>query len=298
VQGATAQEMTTKAQQMELLANYYLNKGINKYQDDQDNEGSLALLAKTKRIFETSGAPYPNDTLTYYVEALVANTAENFDLALESSEKYLAKGGKSKDAYLIQYQIWQAKKDKEKSLEVLRRAMKAFPSNPDFPKMEIGLLIDLDRIEEAKTNLETQVKNEPDNKVLQFYLGYTYSKMDNNEAARKAFLEALRIDPQYFEAQFYLANTYLMAVDKTSKELSATGNTPKDSKRRSELVQQRVKESEIAIPYLEKAEKMKAPDKDAEIEVLQKLSLLYYYVADDKNTARVDKKLKALGADE
>jgi hypothetical protein len=60
-------------------------------------------------------------------------------------------------------------------------------------------------------------------------------------------------------------------------------------------VQQRVKQSELAIPFLEKVEKMEHPDKDSEIEVLQKLSLLYYYVADDKNVARIDKKLKALG---
>lgn len=290
----------TKPQQLEGLANYYLNKGITKFQDDQDNEASLALLAKTKQIFETNLKTYPNDTLTYYVEALVASQAEQPDLAIASANKYLEKGGKSKDAYNIIYQIYLSgpKEDKNKALEVVRQARKALPKNPDFPKMEIGLLIDMNKIEEAKTNLEQEVKNEPNNKILQFYLGYAYSKMENGEAARKSFEEALRIDPAYFEAQFYLANTYLIAVDKTSRELSATGNTPKDSKKRSELVQRRVKESEIALPYLEKAEKMKAPDKDTEIEVLQKLALLYYYTADDKNATRVAQKLKALGVEE
>jgi tetratricopeptide (TPR) repeat protein len=290
----------TKPQQLEGLANYYLNKGISKFQDDQDNEASLALLAKTKQIFETNLKTYPNDTLTYYVEALVASQAEQPDLAIASANKFLEKGGKSKDAYNILYQTYLSgpKEDKNKALEVVRQARKALPKNPDFPKMEIGLLIDMNKIDEAKTNLEQEVKNEPNNKILQFYLGYAYSKMENNEAARKSFEEALRIDPAYFEAQFYLANTYLIAVDKTSKELSATGNTPKDSKKRSELVQRRVKESEIALPHLEKAEKMKAPDKDTEIEVLQKLALLYYYTADDKNATRVAAKLKALGVEE
>lgn len=288
----------TKSQQLEILANYYLNKGINKYQDDQDMDASLAYLAKTKQVFENGTMKaYPNDTLTYYVEALVANQAEKPELAEASALRYLEKGGKSKDAYLILYQMYQAQ-DKEKALELLRKARKAHPTNADFPKMEIGLLIDMNKIEEAKSGLEQEVKNEPNNKVLQFYLGYTLSKMDQLEASRQAFEKALAIDPGYFEAQFYLANTYLLAVDKTSKELSATGNTPKDSKRRSELVQQRVKHSETAIPYLEKAEKMKAPDKDSEIEVLQKLALLYYYTADDKNADRVAKKLKALGVEE
>jgi hypothetical protein len=79
------------------------------------------------------------------------------------------------------------------------------------------------------------------------------------------------------------------------KEYNATGNTAADSKRRSELIQQRTKKAEVAIPYLEKAEQMKAPDKDAQVEVLQKLSLLYYFTADDKNTNRINKKLKDLG---
>jgi tetratricopeptide (TPR) repeat protein len=114
------------------------------------------------------------------------------------------------------------------------------------------------------------------------------------EAARKSYEETLRIDPAYFEAQFQLANTYLVDVDKVSKELSATGNTAADSKKRSELVQRRVKAAEAALPHLEKAEKMN-PDKDSQIDILQKLGLLYYYTADDKNSARVNKKLKDLG---
>jgi hypothetical protein len=119
-----------------------------------------------------------------------------------------------------------------------------------------------------------------------------------NDEARTGFQNALKVDPAYWEAQFYLSNTYLVDVDKISKELQSVPNTAAFSKKRSELIQKRVKESETAIPYLEKAEKMEAPDKDSQIEVLQKLALLYYYTADDKNSARIDKKLKALGVTE
>lgn len=298
VQAAGSIMPITKSQQIEGWANYYLDKGIKKFQDEQDNEGSLVQIAKSRKVFETQLEKYSNDTLAYYVQALVAQQADSTDRALEASQKYLDKGGKSKDAYLIMYQIYMAKEDKTKSLEVIRAAKEKHPNVSDFPKLEIGLLIDLNRIDEAKTGLLKAIKTEPDNKVLHFYLGYTYEKINETENARKSYNEALRVDPSYFEAQLYLANTYLIDVDKTSKELSSTGNTPKDSKRRSELVQQRVKQSETALPYLEKAEKMKAPDKDSEIEVLQKLSLLYYYTADDKNSDRIAKKLKALGVED
>jgi hypothetical protein len=59
-----------------------------------------------------------------------------------------------------------------------------------------------------------------------------------------------------------------------------------------------VKEAEIALPYLEKAEKMKIPSREIEVELYQRLSLLYYYIADDKNSERVAKKLKALGVED
>jgi tetratricopeptide (TPR) repeat protein len=286
---------TTKTQQLEMLANHYLDKAIKLFQDSDDLEGSLATLEKNKTLFENNLPKYPNDTLAYYVTGLVAQQAEKEDLAVSNMNKYIEKGGRSKDAYLVLYQIANKKEDKTEALDIIRQARTALPTNPDFPKVEIGLLIDMGKEAEAKAGLEDQIKKEPDNKILHFYLGYINAKRGDNAAARKNFEEAIRLDPSYYDAHFHLSNTFLTDVDKVSKELQATGNTPADSKKRSALVQQRVKVSEAAIPYLERVEKMSHPDKDSEIEVLQKLSLLYYYVADDKNVARIDKKLKALG---
>jgi tetratricopeptide (TPR) repeat protein len=291
----------SQTQQLEGLANWYLDKGLRAFQEEGDNAKSLQLLAKSKAIFESGNlTPYRNDTLAYYVEALVAQQADSLDLAIESANLYLEKGGTSKDMYTILYQIYYSgpKEDRNKALEVIQRGRAKYPTHPEFPKMEIGLLIDMGKIEEAKAGLIEQIKKEPQNKILHFYLGYAYSKTDNNLEARKAFEEAVKIDPTYWEAKFYHANTFLIDVDKTSKELGATPSTAAYSKKRSELVQKRVKQSETAITYLEQVEKIEAPDKDSQIEVLQKLSQLYYYVADDKNVARVDKKLKALGVTE
>lgn len=280
---------------IENIANHWLQQGINKFQDDQDNAASLEALRKSKTMFEKLLPTYRNDTLVYYVTGLVAQQTDSADLAIESIRKYNEKGGKSKDAYLILYQIYTQKDDKNKALEVIKDARQKFPDNTDFARYEIGLLIDLNRIEEAKVGLEQAVKNEPDNKDLHFLLGYTLSEEKNYVEARKHYEQTLKLDPTHFNAQYYLAITYLLDVDKITKELNATGNKPADSKKRSALVQERVKASEVAIPYLLKLEGMKAPSKDMEVDVLEKLKLMYYYTADDKNTDRVDRKLKALG---
>jgi tetratricopeptide (TPR) repeat protein len=285
----------TKSQQLEMLANYYLDKGIKQFQDDQDNEASLKSLGKTKQIFETAMPAYPNDTLTYYVTGLVASQAENPEMAEENINKYLEKGGKSKDAYLILYQIYNSgpKEDKAKALEIVRKGKAALPNNPDFPKLEIGILIDQNKIDEAKNNLEAAVKSEPNNKILHFYLGYTNSKMEKWDEAKKNFEDALRIDPAYFDAQYYLAQIYLIDANKIREQLKSLGMSAADKKKAAELDKLLVEKYRVALPHWEKAEKLNPKD----VEVLDRLRTIYYYLGDDAKEKVMTQRLKELNVE-
>jgi hypothetical protein len=289
----------TKEQQEEALANYYLNKAINQIQSDDPNyDEVIATLNKGRRVFENLVPQYPNDTLTYYVQGLAASNGEKHDVAIESLGKYFEKGGKSKDAYVLLYQIYSGpKENKEKALEIVREG-KAKNGHSDFARLEIGLLIDLNRIGEAKEGLEAAVAKNPNDKILHFYLAYANSQMKNVDAAKKHYLEALRIDPAYFEAQYYYAQLFLLPIEELTKQINTLGISAKDAQKKRELYQERVKKSEEAIPHLEKAEGMKASDNDAKIDVLEKLKLLYYYTADDAKTKVVNQKLKLLGVSE
>jgi tetratricopeptide (TPR) repeat protein len=122
--------------------------------------------------------------------------------------------------------------------------------------------------------------------------------LKNVDAAKKHYLEALRIDPTYFEAQYYYGQLFLLPVEELTKQINTLGISAKDAQKKRELYQERVKKSEEAIPHLEKAEGMKASDNEAKIDVLEKLKLLYYYTADDAKTKVVNQKLKILGVSE
>lgn len=296
---ATTTLPITKTQQCQQLADFYLNEGITFIQQDEPDYGaSITSLEKSIAVFEGNVKPYNNDTLTYFVLSLSAMNAEQYEKAIAAADKYYEKGGKTKDAYLIQYQIYTGPmEDKEKALAVVRNARKLFPTNADFPRMEIGLLIDMNKVDEAKAGLEKAVKESPDDKVLHFYLAYTNAQLKNNAEAEKHYREALRIDPSYFEAQYYLSQLYLIEVDALTKQINNLGISAADDKKKRELFQARVKACEKAIPYLEKTESMKAPNTETQIEVLEKLQMMYYYVADDVKDAVVKKKLKALGAE-
>ena len=287
----------TKDAQLESFANYHLNKGINFIQADEPNyEASMASLNKTIQIFENLMPKYTNDTLTYYVLGLAAYNAEKNDEAIAAMRKYIDKGGLKKDAFIIIYQIYNGPKDdKEKALEVVREAKTKLPHNSDFARIEIGLLIDLNRVSEAKEGLEKAVAKEPNDKILRFYLGYANQQMKNYEEAKKQYLESSRIDPTYFEAQYYYTSIFLQDVEAFTKKINDLGISAADQKKKTELYQGRVKKSEEVIPMLEKLERMKAPDKELQIDVLEKLKLLYYYVADDAKMKSVTAKLKMLG---
>lgn len=277
----------TKTQQITQLANYYLNRGASLYERDS--------LEEAMKNFEKTQVVIPDDTIAYFYAGIVANSMEDYDRAIANMEKYMEKGGTSSDAYSVIINTYSGPKDdKQKALEAARKAKEKFPDNPEFPKVEIGLLIEMDQVEEAKKGLEQAVVREPDNKTYHFYLGYVNSKLERWEDARKNFSEALKLDPSYFDAQYYLAQVYLIDASKVMDQLKNLGISAADKKKQAELDKMLVEKYKIALPHWEKAEALKPNDLD----VLDRLRTIYYYLGDDANEKRVANKLKSLNAEE
>jgi len=275
-----------KSQQMDYLESVYLNLGASLYQEE-DLEAAL-------KNFEKAQTVKPTDTLAYFYGGFAANGLENYDKAVTYFQKYIDLGGKSSDAYLTISNIYGGpKENKEEALKVIRQAKAKFPANADFPKVEIGLLIDLKRIDEAKAGLETAVKKEPNNKVLHFYLGYANSSLNLNAEAKKNYEAALKIDPQYFEAQLYLSKLMYAEAAATKKEMSNLGITAADKKKRFKLDAKLVESLKIALPYWERCEKINPDDQ----EVLDTLYSIYVDLDLQDQIKRIEKRYKELGMD-
>jgi tetratricopeptide (TPR) repeat protein len=286
--------MYTGTQQIQEAANYYLDKAIKKLQEGEDFNASVKYGLKTIYLMEHNLKTYPNDTLTYYVVGLAARDAEDYDKSIEIFNKYFAKGGRSKDAYVVMYQTYQGpKEDKAKALEYVKEGLKAHPGNADLSRAEIALLIDLDRVDEAKGGLEAAIKKEPDNKLYHFFLGYANSRLEKMDDAKKEYEEALRIDPKYYDAQYHLAEIYFLEAHRVKKEMANLGISAADKKKRIDLDKVLIEKYKAALPHLEKAEQMNPND----INLLDKLHAAYFDLGMDDKAARVEKKLEILGAD-
>ncbi|HLT82539.1 MAG TPA: tetratricopeptide repeat protein [Cyclobacteriaceae bacterium] len=275
-----------KPQQMEIWASTYINMGATQYQQD-DLEGALENFEKTSKIL-------PDDTTAYFYSAIVANSLEKYDVSYDKFRAYIDKGGTSPDAYSMMLNLLNGPLDnKEKALELVREARQKFPDHADFGKVEIGTLIDMGKIEEAKTGLEEAVKKEPDNKILHFYLGYVNSSLGNSEAAIKSYEEALRIDPNYFDAQLLVAKEMYKPAEKIKREMANLGISAADRKKKLELDSQLVEKLKLALPYWEKAEKMNP----TETEVLDALSSIYGDLGMTAQAQRIEQRYKELGQD-
>lgn len=274
----------TRKQQIAGLNAYYLNKGVGVYQEE-DYSSSMVYFEKSEKLM-------PDDTTAYYFGGIVAQNLEDWDKAIFNLNTFLAKGGKSSDAYSWLINIYNNhKQDKNKALELTREAKSKFPEKTEFSRLEIGLLIDLDKIDEAKVGLEKAVQEEPDNKILHFFLGYTYMKLNTFDQAKASFETSLKLDPQYFEAQLYLAKVVSEDAKKIKREMNNLGISAADKKRRFELDGVYVEKLKAALPYWEKAEKLNPSDQ----EVLDELFGIYSDLDMQDQVKRIEKRYKELG---
>lgn len=275
-----------KSQQIAYWHGGYINKGAANYQEEN--------LEEALKNFEKAQKILPGDTLAYFYSGFVAQGLENYDKALESFRKYIELGGKSVDAPLSIVNIYSGpKENKEEALKVLREAKPKFPNDPQIPKVEIGLLIDLKRIDEAKSGLEEAVKKEPGNKILHFYLGYANANLNKHDEAKKNYEEALKIDPNYFEAQLYLAKLMYNDAAVIKKEMASLGISAADKKKKFDLDKVLVEKLKIAQPYWEKAEKLNPKDQ----EVTDVLFSIYQDLGVEEGMKRLVKKNKEMGVD-
>jgi tetratricopeptide (TPR) repeat protein len=272
-----------KSTQIQFWGNAHLNKGAMRYQED-DFTGALDHFEKAAKI-------NPKDTTALFYGAFAAQSAENMDKAVDYFNKFIDAGGKSVDAPLSLYNIYRNKDEKEKALEIVQKAKVAHPTNGDLPKVEIGLLIDLKRIDEAKKGLENAIAKEPKNKIFHFYLGYTNISTENYPAAKKNFEDALAIDPEYFDAQLYLAKLMYNDAEVLKKEMQNLGISANDKKRKMEIDKLLVDKLKIALPYWEKAEKLNPTDS----EVLDQLGEIYADLGMDAQVQRIEKRRKEVG---
>ncbi len=305
------------------LAQAYLDRGYKTYQS-KDYKKAFVDIEKVVYFL-------PNDT-TQLMNAGVyfAPSASEDDKAIGYIRRYHAAGGKNPDALLQLYSIYvkradnakKAGKSKEKekakgkdqydplldsvymkninsALKVAKELTEKYPSNLDYLNYEYNIYTQTNRLPEAKVLMEKRATADPKDRESRYFLGLISNELKDLDGAKHWMLEALKVDPDYFEANLVLAKlTYADAQKVRNDRNAINGSKPADLKRRQELYLEIPVKLKESLPYWEKCVAINSADQDGLYGLLSTYSDLSLH--EDSYNAKITdlkKKMKALGLD-
>lgn len=275
-------------QELYVLYGVALNEGAERYQED-DFEGAYAGFQKALSVI-------PGDTTALLYSGVAAQQAEMYDEALVSYQALADAGHANLETFKTMVYLYRtAKNDLEKVLAATQQGLKYFPDDRELQQEEITSLILLDRTSEAEARINQAIKDDPNNAVLYYELGYLYDYQDEYDKALEQYLKALSVDPNHYEANYNAGVVYYNRAAVILRELN---EMPIDEFREKEedYFLRAKAEFESAMPYLEKAVEV-APKED--VQLLETLQGVYIRLdLDDKATA-LDARIQPLrGADQ
>ena len=274
------------------LAQSYLTVSLKAYQEDKDYKKALEYMERVVYFI-------PNDTaMLMNAGVYFAPSAEEYDKALEYIELYHQKGGKNPDSYIQKLSIYlNKKKDYDKALVVTQDLIKKFPNNTDYPKYELDIYIKTNKLGEAKALMEKDAAANPKNAETRYYLGVICNEMKNPDEAKKWFNEAIKVDPNNYDAYASLADMSYKDVRKVREDRNEiSGTKDADLKKRADLfklIEVKLKES---VPYWEKCEDLKPNEETVLYGLLSVYGDLANYdeVTYNPKLDKLKKKMKAL----
>lgn len=157
--------------------------------------------------------------------------------------------------------IYNVKGETPKAIEFFNNARKENPEDLDLTLQLADVYYKAGDIENYKKLVNEAIAKKPNDPTLFFNLGVVNSDSQPAEA-EKYFNKALEIKPDYFDALVNLGNLQMKPDEKIVKEMNGLGNTAKDNARYDVLKKQRTAMFNKALPYLERAHKIKPDDQN------------------------------------
>ena len=255
------------------------NKGVGLFQKGtgtSNKDSAKVYYGKSITAFEAATKIEPDSASTYKNLAFVYMNDQKYDEAVAPLKKLIA-NEKSLDGYKYLGEIYYNKATKlkaefssskdvqdsvkymdyfNKAINVLQDGRKNFPHNSDLLLLLSNSYIGAHKITIAINAFKAGVEEEPQNKYYRYNYGVLLLGSKDYPAAEKQFKEAVKLDPNYQNAIYNLAVTYVRwgseLAQKSNKATMDNPEAPTDTTFKAKYRE--------ALPYLEKVTKMKGDD--------------------------------------
>jgi tetratricopeptide (TPR) repeat protein len=241
------------------------NKGVTQFQrgvNSQNPDSTKLYFERSINAFEYAVALQPDSADTYKNLAFVYMNNQKYDEAIPHLEK-LIELDQELDGYRFlgeilynrgiiakeKYQAGGTVEDSIKAMELLQEAIvvleegrKNHPNDSEILITLSNAYIAADKIDVAIDAFKAGVEQDPENKYYRYNYGVLLLNSENYPGAEEQFLEAIDSDPEYQNALYNLAVTYVRWGSKINKESELTNGDNSEYK----------KKFEQALEYLER----------------------------------------------
>lgn len=274
--------------------NHLNNIGIYAFQE-KDYKAAFANFSAAAKIFEIFKSNGEEKTSRlfdpairnehFFYTGIAGFYGDNKQDAAPYFEELFKNGSNEPFVYEALFNIYE--EDEQKSLVYLNKGRELFPNNTGLLFAEINHYVKKGEMEKMISKLENALELEPDNVSIYTTLGSVYdqlctkaSEADEKEKAKEYFdksltyfNQALKLDPNYFDAIYSIGALYYNSAANMTKELNKFANdySKEGTKKYNEIKTTMDALFDQALPFFQKAESLNANDPG----VLQALSEIY-----------------------
>jgi len=155
--------------------------------------------------------------------------------------------------------------------KIMNEGLAKFPKDQNLLREKVLSLIDAEKYPEAIQYINGLLENDPKNDGAWFVKGLAYYQSGNIDTAIVCYSKAIELNPKSTNSYNNLGAIYVNQAKTIFDEMSKLGNSPAETKKYNEMIQQ-IKALYIkAKPYLEKVKELNPAD-DAITRTLAKVN--------------------------
>ena len=273
--------------QLKRCASLYQDAAYRDYENK--NYTSSEIKFEHAIAINTSPAISVVDTLNIFNACLMSFLDENYEKSIFWGSQLVNLNTKSEKYHMQLIEAYAEMGSLEKQIEAIKNARLAIPQSKNIIFKEVNYYISTGDNESLLASLDDAVKKDPENPVLHFVLGSTYTSLNNTDKAIIAYQKVIALDAEYIDAYNNLAAIYL---DEANIFIEKKNNLPINaSQTKYNNLSVKIKDLRLdALPNLEKVFMLQSQD---EI-IVQTLKQIYYQLEMDKESLAMKRYLDAI----
>jgi tetratricopeptide (TPR) repeat protein len=265
---AVALESYNKCKEFDIKENYvgdipmriraigegYYNLGVLNYNDQKFSESAQSFYKAYKVNLYANNV----DTTALYNAAVAADLGENDELSVKYYTELVHLDYEKPEIYTSLGDTYIGMGDTVAGMAMIAKGRTAYPDDFNLLISETNIYLAQNNTEQAMKNLEMAIEMDKTNPTIYFAVGTSYDQLGMFEKAEESYLQAVALNPDYFEASYNLGALY---VNKAAIILEKANDLPLDAI--DEYDAEKAKADDLlkkSVPHLEKALELEPED--------------------------------------